>query len=147
MSLTRKTKKKVDIQLTRTQSNNDVNPIMFDENHQGELYRVDDVTCIITYDFCINSERVTRTLKLCDSTLTITDSGNGYSTSRFHENEWEACFYNLNSNQLVYRNLTKKLNFALNEQGGLIDVLYELWSGDTHLGFYSYEYYIKEANQ
>ena len=44
---------------------------------------------------------------------------------------------------LVCRNFTKKLDYALTPEGGIIEILYELWSGDTHLGYFNLEFFIR----
>ena len=138
----KKLKRTVIIEVAQTQSINTLQPIEMEEEAEGSLYQVDDTTYILAYDSIINHQKVTTTLKLSGNTLSLVRIGDVHSRQTFCMNEWLTSQYFYGGSSIVCRNYTKKLDFAINQQGGLIDVLYELWSGDTHLGFYNMEWFI-----
>ena len=142
MSELKKLKKTVMVEVCQTQSLNTGAPTEITEECEGALYQVDDETYILAYDTTVGDQRVTTTLKLCNGTLSMVRIGDVHSRQTFSMNEWLTSQYFYGGGSIVCRNYTKKMDIALTPEGGLIDILYELWSGDTHLGFYNLEWFV-----
>jgi uncharacterized beta-barrel protein YwiB (DUF1934 family) len=139
----KKLKKSVLIDICHTQSLNTMEPLEIQEAVEGALYQVDKDTFIVAYDTVVEGQKVTTTIKVSGQNVSVVKIGDVHSRQTFALEEWMTSQYFYGGNSIVCRNYTKKLDYALNNEGGLIDVLYELWSGDTHLGFYNLELFIQ----
>jgi uncharacterized beta-barrel protein YwiB (DUF1934 family) len=135
-------RKPVLVDVCITQCMNGFDPMVLEEETQGSLYKVDNKTYILAYDNQMGSQRLTTTVKLSHGVLSVVKIGEVHTRQTFAPNEWYASQYFFDGGSLVCRHFTKKLDFALTPEGGLIDVLYELWSGESSLGFYNVEYFI-----
>ena len=142
MSELKKLKKSVQIEICQTQSINTMEPLEVEEAVEGALYQVDKQTFILAFDSYLNDTKVTTTLKLSGDTVSIVKIGDVHSRQTFCPGEWLTSQFFYGGNSVVCRNFTKKLDYALTPDGGLIELLYELWSGDTHLGYYNLELFI-----
>lgn len=143
MSELKKVKKTVMVDVCQTQSINGYDPLEIEEEALGSLYQVDRDTYILAFDTMINEKKITTTVKVANNVLSIVKIGDVHSRQTFSVNEWYASQYFYGGNSLVCRNFTKKLDYALTPEGGIIEVLYELWSGDTHLGYFNLEMFIR----
>ncbi len=143
MSDLKKLKKSVVIDICHTQSLNGLDPIEIEEDTEGALYQVDKNTYILAYDSLVNGRKVTTTVKIGNDTMSLVKIGDVHSRQSFSANQWLASQFFYGGSSIVCRNFTKKLDYALTPSGGLIDVLYELWSGDTHLGYFNLEFFIR----
>ncbi|MGE0199817.1 MAG: DUF1934 domain-containing protein [Candidatus Melainabacteria bacterium] len=143
MSDLKKIKKTVMVDICQTQSINGYDPLEVEEEALGSLYQVDQDTYILAFDTLLNDKKVTTTVKVANNTLSIVRIGDVHSRQTFAVNEWYASQYFYGGCSLVCRNFTKKLDYALTTEGGIIEVLYELWSGDTHLGYFNLEMFIR----
>lgn len=143
MSELKKLKKTVMVDICYTQSMTGYEPVEVEEEALGSLYQVDKDTYILAYDTMLNEKKITTTVKISGSTLSIVKIGDVHSRQTFSVNEWYASQYFFGGGSIVCRNFAKKLDYALTPDGGIIDVLYELWSGDTHLGYYNLELFIR----
>ncbi|MBX2861866.1 MAG: DUF1934 domain-containing protein [Vampirovibrio sp.] len=143
MSDLKKLKKTVMVDICYTQSMNGYDPTEIEEEAFGSLYRVDDETYILAYDTLLEDKKITTTIKVAENTLSIVRIGDVHSRQTFGANEWYASQYFFGGGSIVCRNFTKKLDYALTPDGGIIEVLYELWSGDTHLGYFNLELFIR----
>lgn len=116
-----------------------------EEAQQGTLYAVAPQTFVVAYDsLAHDGPRVaTTTLKLTPNSVSLVRVGDMHCRQTFAAGEWHASQYFYDGGSLVCRNYTQKLDVAIGPEGGLIDILYELWSGDTHLGYYSQEFFIE----
>jgi uncharacterized beta-barrel protein YwiB (DUF1934 family) len=139
----KKIKRAVMVDVSHAQSLNGFDPIEFDQEVMGSLYQVDDDNYILAFDDMVQGRKVTTTLKASRQTISIVRIGEVHSRQTFCLNEWYASQYFYGGGSIVCRNYTKKLDYALGSEGGIIQINYELWSGDTHLGFYSQEYFIR----
>jgi uncharacterized beta-barrel protein YwiB (DUF1934 family) len=139
----KKLKKTVMIDICYTQSMNGYEPVEIEEEALGSLYQVDKDTYILAYDTQLQEKKITTTIKICGNNLSIVKIGDVHSRQTFCVGEWYASQYFYGGGSVVCRNFTKKLDYALTPDGGIIDVLYELWSGDTHLGYYNLELFIR----
>jgi uncharacterized beta-barrel protein YwiB (DUF1934 family) len=135
-------RKPVTIEVCLTQSVPGQAPWVVEESIIGSLYEVDPTTFIVAYDSWIDDEKQTVTLKLSNGVLSMVRIGAVHSRQTFAANEWYASQYFLAGASVVCRNYTKNLDVAFTEEGGLIDLLYELWSGETHLGYFNLELFI-----
>lgn len=143
MSELKKLKKTVMVDICYTQTTNGFDPVEIDEEALGSLYQVDDDTFILAFDTFLGEKKITTTVKVSGETLSIVRIGDVHSRQTFSIEEWYASQYFYGGGSVVCRNYTKKLDYALTAEGGIIDVLYELWSGDTHLGYYNLELFIR----
>ncbi|MDH4378849.1 MAG: DUF1934 domain-containing protein [Vampirovibrionales bacterium] len=139
----KKLKRAVVVESCLTQSVNGFEPIEIVEEVLGSLYHVDNDTFILAFESEVNGTPQTTTLKLNDDTLSVVRIGDVHSRQTFSQDEWYAHQYFYGGKTMVFRNYTKKLDYALSEAGGVIEVLYELWSGETHLGYYHLEFMIR----
>lgn len=135
-------KKPVNIQFCQTFSASKSKPIIIEERFKGSLYRVAEDIFILSYDSIINGTSITNTLKLQGSVLSLVTIGDVHSRQSFCINQHMTSEFYCASKQLVLSNHTKTLNFSLNENGGLIDLLYQLGAEENHLGFYGLEWHI-----
>ena len=143
MSDLKKIKKTVMVDICQTQSLNGYDPMEIEEEALGSLYQVDRDTYILAFDTLLSDKKVTTTVKIANNTLSIVKIGDVHSRQTFGMSEWYASQFFYGGNSLVCRNFTKKLDYALTPEGGIIEVLYELWSGDTHLGYFNLELFIR----
>ena len=143
MSDLKKVKKTVMVDICQTQSLNGYDPLEIEEEALGSLYQVDHDTYILAFDTLVEDKKVTTTVKISDNVLSIVKIGDVHSRQTFGVSEWYASQYFYGGNSLVCRNFTKKLDYALTSEGGIIEVLYELWSGDTHMGYFNLEFFIR----
>lgn len=135
-------RKSVSVEVCITQCLNGQTPVVIEEEAYGSLYKVDAKTYILAYDSFIDQQRLTTTVKLAHGVLSVVKIGEVHTRQTFAADEWYASQYFFDGGSLVCRHYTKKLDYALTPEGGLIDVLYELWSGDSQLGYYNIEYFI-----
>ncbi|MBK8190968.1 MAG: DUF1934 domain-containing protein [Vampirovibrionales bacterium] len=143
MSELKKLKKTVMVDICFTQSMNGYDPVEIEEEAQGSLYQVDDDTFILAFDTFLSSKKITTTVKVAHGNLSIVKIGDVHSRQTFCADEWYASQFFYGGGSLVCRNFTKKLDYALTADGGIIEALYELWSGETHLGYYNLEFFIR----
>ncbi len=143
MSELKKLKKTVMVDICFTQTMNGYDPVEIEEETLGSLYQVDDDTYILAYDSLMDGKKVTTTVKIANGVLSVVKIGDVHSRQTFAMDEWYASQYFYGGGSVVCRNFTKKMEYALTPDGGLIEVLYELWSGDTHLGYYNLELFIR----
>ena len=143
MSELKKLKRSVSIDISHTQSLNGLTPVEIEEDAEGALYQVDKQTYILAYDSYLNDRKVTTTVKVGHDTLSLVKIGDVHSRQTFSVDQWLASQFFYGGSSVICRNFTKKLDYALTPSGGLIEVLYELWSGDTHLGYFNLEFFIR----
>ena len=143
MSELKKLKRSVLVDICQTQSLNGLNPIEIEEDAEGALYQVDAQTYILAYDSLLNDRKVTTTVKIGQDALSVVRIGDVHSRQTFACDQWLSSQFFYGGGSVICRNYTKKLDYALTPSGGLIDVLYELWSGDTHLGYFNLEFFIR----
>ena len=143
MSELKKLKKSVLIDICHTQSLNTMEPLEIQEAVEGAMYQVDRETFILAYDTEVDGQKITTTIKVAGKSVSVVKIGDVHSRQTFALEDWMTSQYFYGGNSIVCRNYTKKLDYALTSEGGIIDVLYELWSGDTHLGFYNLELFIQ----
>lgn len=143
MSDLKKLKKAVMVDICHTQSLNGLDPVEIEESTEGAMYQVDKNTYILAFDSWLNDRKVTTTLKIGNDTLSIVKIGDVHSRQTFTPEQWLASQFFYGGGSVICKNYTKKLDYAITPSGGLIEVLYELWSGDTHLGYFNLEYFIR----
>lgn len=141
--LKRNCRKTVEVDVCLTQCLSGMDPIVVEEEAAGSLYQVDSQTYILAYDAMLNGQKVTTTLKLSRGTLSLVKIGEVHARQTYAMGQWYASQFFYDGGSVVCRNYTKKLDFALTADGGIIDVLYELWSGDSHLGYFNLEFFIR----
>ncbi|MCA9788374.1 MAG: DUF1934 domain-containing protein, partial [Cyanobacteria bacterium HKST-UBA05] len=100
-------------------------------------------TYILAFDSDLNGRKVTTTVKVGQDTVSLVKIGDVHSRQTFAVDQWLASQFFYGGGSIVCRNFTKKLDYVLTPDGGLIEVLYELWSGDTHLGYFNLELFIR----
>lgn len=142
MSDLKKLKKTVMVDICTTQCMNGFDTVEISEESTGSLYQVDADTYILAFDSLINGKKVTTTVKIANGVLSVVRIGEVHSRQTYAVGEWYASQFFYSGGSIVCRNYTKKLDYALTGDGGIIDVLYELWSGETHLGYFNLELFI-----
>jgi uncharacterized beta-barrel protein YwiB (DUF1934 family) len=135
-------RKSVTVDVCYTQCLNGLEPMVIEEEATGSLYQVDAKTYILAYDSALGEQRVTSTVKLSHGVLSVVKIGDVHTRQTFANDEWYASQYFFDGGSLVCRHYTKKLDYALTPEGGIIDVLYELWSGESQIGYFNMEYFI-----
>ncbi|MDX2085954.1 MAG: DUF1934 domain-containing protein [Candidatus Melainabacteria bacterium] len=143
MSDLKHTKKTVMVDVCQTQCLNGLDPLVIEEESSGSLYQVDPHTFILAFDSQIQDRKVTTTVKVSHGVLSVVRIGDVHTRQTFAAHEWYASQYFFEGGTIVCRSFTKKLDYALTHDGGIIDVLYELWSGDSHLGYFNLELFIR----
>lgn len=138
-----KLKKTVMVDVCQTQSLDGRRVVELEDEAVGSLYSLDDDGFILAYDTLLGERKVTTTIKVVRDTVSVVRIGEVHARQTFALNEWFACQYFYGGASLICRNYTKKLDYAITPDGGLIDVLYELWSGDTQLGYYNLEVFVR----
>lgn len=138
-----KIKKVVMVDIAWTQRFEGLEPFTVQEEALGSLYQIDPATHIIAFDTIINERKITNTLKLQNNILSIVNLGEVHTRQTFALGEWYASQYWYGGDSLTCRNFTKQLDYALNAEGGFIDLSYQLWNRDTMLGWYDYELFIR----
>jgi uncharacterized beta-barrel protein YwiB (DUF1934 family) len=136
-------KRTVLVDICQTQCLNGLDPVVIEEEALGSLYQVEPHTYILAFDTMLNDHKVTTTVKFSRGVLTVVHIGDVHSRQTFGPSEWYASQFFHDGGSLVCRNFTKKLDCTLSAEGGIVDVLYELWSGDTHLGYFNLELFIR----
>ena len=139
----KKLKRSVYIDVCHTQSLNGMDPVEIEEDVEGALYQVDPQTYILAFDSDLNGRKVTTTVKVGQDTVSLVKIGDVHSRQTFAVDQWLASQFFYGGGSILCRNFTKKLDYVLTPDGGLIEVLYELWSGDTHLGYFNLELFIR----
>lgn len=113
-----------------------------DEQSSGSLFQVDDETFLLAFDTYINDRKLTTTIKFSNGLMTRVQIGDIHTRQNFAEHEWYAVQYFHEGSLLLLRSYTNRLDYALTPEGGLIDLFYELWSGDTFIGHYNMELFV-----
>jgi uncharacterized beta-barrel protein YwiB (DUF1934 family) len=137
-----KLRKRVGIELSYTHSVNYEDPMIDDQETQGSLFQVDEQTYILAFDADLNGKRQTHTLKIQEDVLSWVIIGDSHTRQTFKTGEWYSNQFFADGITFTCRNKTRRLDFHFTEQGGFIDLFYELYSGETHLGYYSLEVYL-----
>ena len=135
-------RRRVNLEIAYTHSVNYEEPIVDEQEATGSLFQVDCDTYIIAFDTELDGKRQTNTLKLNNGLMSWVIIGNSHTRQTFKAGEWYSNQFFVEGTSLTCRNKTRRLDYHFNEEGGFIDVFYELYSGDTHLGYYSLEVYI-----
>jgi|GEM_PF-1379690 len=135
-------RRRVNVDVAYTHSVNYEEPIIDEQELRGSLFQVDDDTYILAFDSVIAGTTVTNTLKLQADTLSWVIIGNTHARQTFKEGEWYSNQFFVDGNTLMCRNKCRRMDSHFNDDGGFIDLFYELYSGDAHLGHYSLEVYI-----
>lgn len=109
----------------------------------GEFHKLDGCYVLVYDDPVINS---IMTLKITEKALTIVSIGEPKAhpvhVRQTHAlEEWYAVQYFAANNSLVMRTLTTQLEIDIDEDGGAIELAYELYSGDSCLGLYAMDLY------
>jgi uncharacterized beta-barrel protein YwiB (DUF1934 family) len=139
---TPKLRKRVQVELSLTHSVNYEEPLTDDQEATGSLFQVDENTFILAFDTTLNDKRQTHTLKLQEGILSWVIIGDSHTRQTFKAGEWYSNQFFADGITFTCRNRTRRLDYHFNPEGGFIDLFYELYSGDTHLGYYSMEVYL-----
>ncbi|MEZ4575521.1 MAG: DUF1934 domain-containing protein [Vampirovibrionales bacterium] len=137
-----KLKRSVYIDVCHTQSLNGMDPVEIEEDVEGALYQVDPQTYILAFDSDLNGRKVTTTVKVGQDTVSLVKIGDVHSRQTFAVDQWLASQFFYGGGSIVPQ-LHQEIRLRANPDGGLIEVLYELWSGDTHLGYFNLELFIR----
>src|SRR5690349_2416225 len=113
MSDLKKIKKMVMVDICHAQSLNGYDPFEIEEEALGSLYQVDKDTYILAYDTMLREKKITTTVKVTKTSLSVVKIGDVHSRQTFAVNEWYANQYFYGGGSLVCRNFTKKLDYAL----------------------------------
>jgi uncharacterized beta-barrel protein YwiB (DUF1934 family) len=133
----------VDIYQTMTFADGDTH--IMDAEALGTLYGVvGGMAYLLAFESMIAGENYTWVVKIDGTGLSISTIGqNTQSRLNFQKGQQTLLETFQGGKTLVRQANTRELDVALNENGGIIDVSYDLYSGDTHLGYYSLEFHIR----
>lgn len=134
-----KLKKKVFIETTLTQCLGELEPYEISESAVGTLYKNDKGVAYIVYENNMEDQKIITTVKINNDTLSLIRIGDVHSRQMFTEGKWHTCYYYVTGNSLILRSYTKRLEYLLTSDGGNLNSLYDLWSGQTHLGHFSFD--------
>ncbi|XVJ51848.1 MAG: DUF1934 domain-containing protein [Vampirovibrio sp.] len=135
-------RRRVNLEISHTHSVNYEEPIMNEQDATGSFFQVADETYIIAFDTELDGKRQTHTLKLQDGLMSWVIIGDAHTRQTFKQGEWYANQFFVDGATFSCRNRTRRMDYHFNQDGGFIDLFYELYSGETHLGYYSLEIYI-----
>lgn len=124
----------------------------------GSLYDISedagtDLSTIVATEYEMDGEPTTATIKAwydkSDQTdkLTVVTIGSVHSRQTFVEDEWHSYQMFYGGKSVVFRNYTKTLDIYKFNEYMHIECYYELWSGETHLGYHRLEYVVGFADQ
>lgn len=131
-----KLKRKVFIESTLTQSFGNMMPYEIDETTVGTLYQNDKGVSYIVYESNLKDQKIITTVKIYNESLSLIRIGDVHSRQIFTEGKWHTCYYYVTGNSLILRSHTKRLEYLINPEGGSLNLLYDLWSGQSHIGHF-----------
>lgn len=131
-----KLKRKVFIESTLTQSFGNMKPYEINETTLGTLYQNEKGVSYIVFESHLQEQKIISTVKISNDTLSLIRIGDVHSRQIFTENKWHTCYYYVTGNSLILRSYTKRLEYLINPEGGTLNLLYDLWSGQCHLGHF-----------
>jgi hypothetical protein len=135
----------VDLEIIRTHSVNYEKPLRDVQFSKGKLNKLKDGTYIISFESCVGDEPFLNNVKVLNDVASFSNySDNTRNRQIFKKGASSISQFSLNGKVLDLRNKTKRIDYHFNEEGGFIDIFYELYSGETHLGFYSLEIMVGE---
>ena len=138
--------KSVELEINRTHSVNYEEPLVDEQTVLGLFKKIDEDNYVVTFNSEVNGEPLSNTIKLNKGSMSWVVFGeNVHHYQKFKQKEWASnqfCFDTFGV--VTCRNKTRRLDYHFNQEGGFIDIFYELYSGETHLGFYSLEIMIGE---
>lgn len=110
---------------------------------EGGLYYIGDKTYVLAFDSKLDDKVVTTTAKLSHGVLSVVKFAECHTRQTFCVNHWYAEQTFWGGQAIMTKNYTKKLDFAIFPEGGVIDVLYETWADNVSLGLTNVEYFIR----
>ena len=90
----------------------------------------------IVYESNVNEQKLITTVKIYNNTLSLIRIGDVHSRQVFTEEKWHTCYHYVAGSSLILRSYTKRLEHLINPEGGSLNLLYDLWSGKTHMGHF-----------
>jgi uncharacterized beta-barrel protein YwiB (DUF1934 family) len=134
-----KLKRKIFIESTLTQCFGNFKPYEIEETTVGTLYQNEKGVSYIVYESNIQDQKVITTVKINNDSLSLIRIGDVHSRQIFTEGKWHTCYYYVTGNSLILRSYTKRLEYYLNPDGGCLNLLYDLWSGQSHIGHFCFD--------
>lgn len=131
-----KVKRKIFVESTLTQSFGDLEPYEIQESSMGTLYKNPKGVSYIVYESNVNEQKLITTVKIYNNTLSLIRIGDVHSRQVFTEEKWHTCYHYVAGSSLILRSYTKRLEHLINPEGGSLNLLYDLWSGKTHMGHF-----------
>jgi uncharacterized beta-barrel protein YwiB (DUF1934 family) len=136
--------KSVDLKIVRTHSVNYEEPIVDEHSLKGLFFKADSYYTIM-FNTEVNGEPLANTIKVKKDLMYWSiggESTNFFQKFKAGENASNH-IYN-DKGMLTLHNRTRRLDAHFEGDNGFIDIFYELYSGETHLGFYSLEIMVGE---
>ena len=102
-------------------------------------YRCQNGKCYIMYEESItdDKQKSITTVKISDGDISIKRGGALDSTMKYQTGKSNMCLYNFDYGRIVIENYTHSIDVNLDEQGGIIDLHYDLDMGgaksDNHM--------------
>jgi uncharacterized beta-barrel protein YwiB (DUF1934 family) len=111
------------------------------EINDGSLFNIDENRLILVFSNHLDGVLTTNTITAQPNKMTWVTLGNPYSRQVFIPNDWDMSSFGHSDNNatLDFTNYTKVYEVDVDRNKGRIYMLYEMWKGDTHLGFHSVE--------
>lgn len=135
----------VTIQCTTTRSLDKLEPMEILELVSGSIYRLEDGTIVVAYEDRREGELETITMKFSpDNKVSIVKVGPYHLRQTYEHDAWHSEHYFYGGKSIVLRNYVKTMEYEPYDNGLYCMILYELWSGDTHMGYYHKEFVIIE---
>jgi uncharacterized beta-barrel protein YwiB (DUF1934 family) len=134
-----KLKRKVFIESTLTQCLGELQPYEIEETTIGTLYKNEKGVSYIVYESNIEGQKLITTVKINNDSLSLIRIGDVHSRQLFTEGKWHTCYYYVTGNSLILRSYTKRLEHYINTDGGCLNLLYDLWSGQSHIGHFCFD--------
>lgn len=132
-----KLKRKVLIESITTQCFGNSEPYEIIESCVGTLYTNEKGISYLVYESSLEEQKIITTVKINNNTLSLIRIGDVHSRQMFTQNKWHTCYYYVAGNSLILKSFTKRFECLIFEDGGNLNLLYDLWSSQSHLGHYS----------
>lgn len=134
-----KLKRKVFVESTMTQCFGKSRPCEIEETALGTLYKNEKGVSYIVYETILDDQKIITTVKINKNSLSVIRIGDVHSRQIFTEGKWHTCYHYVTGNSLILRSYTKRFEHYITQDGGCLNLLYDLWSGKSHLGHFCFD--------
>ena len=95
----------------------------------GSMYQADKDCYILAFDEVIGDEKMTVTVKVDRGNIYFVTIGGVHTRCALVKGDWADYQFFYGGGNYKCRTFTRKLEYAITPDGGIIDVEYEIWNG------------------